>query len=68
MSIKLPYVKLGTVPFGAALVKNKRLMPKVGDTIFIKEDNPKKSAYNNPWKRVCVDKVKDDYCWFVHGV
>lgn len=61
----LPYVKLGTVPFGTARVKSKRKLPEVGDTIFIREDNDKKTKYTNPWIKVKVDKINGDVCYFV---
>jgi hypothetical protein len=62
----LPYVKLGTVPYGPARVKSKRSLPVVGDVIFIKENNDK-SKYQNPWKKVRVDMVKNEEVYFVSG-
>ena len=61
----LPYVKLGTVPFGPARVKNRKERPKEGDIIFIRENNPKKTLYQNPWIRVQVDQVRDNEIFFV---
>lgn len=69
MAIKLRYVKLGSIPFGPALVKSKRKMPKVGDIIYIRLDNSDKILYDNPWKRVKVDSINEDgSCHFVHSV
>jgi hypothetical protein len=65
--MKLPYVKIGTMPYGAAVVKSKRKMPKVGDIIDIRPDNGDKNIYSNPWKTVQIDEINDD-CVFVHGV
>lgn len=62
----LPYVKLGTVPYGPARVKSKRSLPVVGDIIFIKEDNDK-DRNQNPWKKVRVDMIRDDEIYFVSG-
>ena len=67
MSLKLGYVKLGTMPYGAALVKGKRKMPKAGDTIQIRPDNGDKNKYSNPWKWVKIDSI-DENCVKVHGV
>jgi len=64
MPIRFPYVKLGTMPFGPAIVKGKRTMPKVGDRIKIRLDNGDKSIYSNPWKEVRVDSMNDN-CVFV---
>lgn len=66
--IKLPYVKLGTMPYGTAIVKSKRSLPKVGDVIFIRYDNGKKNKHTNPWIRVRVDKINEDACYFVSGI
>ena len=67
--MRLPYVKLGTIPFGPALVKSKRIMPKVGDAIQIRPDNGDKSIHSNPWKWVKIDSINEDgSCHFVHGV
>ncbi len=66
MSIELSYVKLGSIPFGPALVKSKRTMPKEGDIIYIRYSHIK-SLYENPWKRVRVDKI-NDCCHFVSGI
>ncbi len=67
--IRLPYVKLGTIPYGAAVVKSKRSLPKVGDIIFIRYDNGKKNKYTNPWERVRIDKINDDgVCYFVSRI
>ena len=63
--IILPYVKLGTVPFGTARVKSKRKLPEVGDTIFIRENRTDKDKYSNPWIKVKVDKINEDVCYFV---
>ncbi len=69
MSIRLPYVKLGTMPFGPVLVKSKRKMPKEGDKIEIRPDNGDKSIWSNPWKWVKIDSINEDgCCHFVHGV
>lgn len=65
--IKLPYVKLGTMPYGAAIVKSKRSLPKVGDVIFIRYDDGKKNKYTNLWIRVRVDDI-NDVCYFVSGI
>lgn len=62
----LPYVKLGTVPYGPARVKSKRSLPVVGDIIFIKEDDDK-DRNQNPWKKVRVDMIRDDEIYFVSG-
>lgn len=62
--IRLPYVKLGTIPFGPARVKSKRKMPVVGDVIFIRLDGGKKNLYSNPWIEVRVDMI-NDVCFFV---
>jgi hypothetical protein len=64
--IILPYVKLGTVPYGPAIVKSKRSLPVVGDIIFIKENN-NKNRYQNPWKKVKVKMIKDNEVYFVSG-
>lgn len=64
--IILPAVKLGTMPYGPARVKSARKFPQVGDNIWIKEAYSKKDKYNNPWIRVKVDKVDDNYVFFVH--
>lgn len=68
MGYKLPYVKLGTMPFGPAVVKYKRVAPKVGEIVEIKEADPecefcgtrmkKKDKYNNPWIDVRVDMIR----------
>ena len=70
----LPYVKLGTKPFGCAVVKSKRTMPKEGDIIEIKEADyscvyfgkalKRKNKYDNPWIKVKIDKINDN-CFFV---
>lgn len=65
--MKLGYVKIGTMPYGAALVKGKRKMPKVGDKIQIRLDNRDKNIHSNPWKWVKIDKI-DENCVFVHGI
>ena len=65
--MKLGYVKIGTMPYGAALVKGKRKMPKVGDKIQIRYDNGEKSIYSNPWKWVKIDDINES-CVFVHGI
>ena len=65
--IKLNYVKMGTMPYGAALVKYKRKMPEEGDIIQIRYNNGVKNIYTNPWKWVQIDKINDN-CVFVHGV
>lgn len=67
MSIRLPYVKMGTMPFGPALVKSKQTLPDVGDKCQIRPDNGDKSIYSNPWKWVKIDAVHPN-CTFVHGV
>ncbi len=67
MSLKLCYVKMGTMPYEAALIKGKRTLPKEGDTVQIRYDNGDKSLYSNPWKWVKIDKVNEN-CFFVHGV
>ena len=66
MSVKLPYVKLGTMPFGPALVKSKRTMPKVGDIIDIRLDNGDTNVYSNPWKTVKIVSMNEN-CVFVKG-
>ena len=65
--IILPYVKVGTVPFGCARVKNKRKLPKEGDTIFIRENRDDKDKYSNPWIEVKVETSNVD-CWFVSKI
>ena len=65
--IILPYVKIGTVPFGPARVKSKRNLPEEGDVIFIREDNDNKDKYNNPWIKVKVESINPN-CWFVSSV
>ena len=65
--IKLNYVKLGTQPYGAALVRGKRKMPIAGDKIQIRLDNGDKNLYSNPWKWVQVDSINEN-CVFVHEV
>jgi len=64
--IILPYVKLGSVPYGCARVKSKRKLPEVGDVIFIRENRTDKNIYENPWKQVKVDEI-NDVCYFVSG-
>jgi len=66
VSIKLPCVKIGTIPYGAAVVKGKRKMPKVGDIIQIRPDNGDKNIHSNPWKCVKIDDINEN-CVFVHG-
>lgn len=65
--IILPYVKLGTVPYGCARVKSKRTLPLVGDVIFIRENRTDKNKYENPWIEVIVDSFNTD-CWFVSKI
>jgi len=69
----LPYVKIGTMPFGCARVKSKRTMPKEGDIVEIKEADyscvyfgkqKRKNKYDNPWIKVKIDKINDN-CFFV---
>jgi hypothetical protein len=67
MSIRLSYVKMGTKPYGPALVKGKRTMPDIGDRIQIRPDNGDKSIHSNPWKWVIID-AQHESCTFVHGV
>jgi len=61
--MKLNHVKLGTKPFGPALVKSKRKMPKEGDIIYIRHTHIK-SIYSNPWIMVKVEKINSN-CVFV---
>jgi hypothetical protein len=61
--MKLSYVKLGSIPFGPALVKSKRKMPKKGDFIEIRHTHIK-SLYDNPWIKVEVNDINDS-CVFV---
>ncbi len=61
--MKLGYVKLGTQPFGPALVKSKRKMPKEGDIINIRHIHIK-SIDSNPWIEVKVDEINSS-CVFV---
>ena len=63
----LPYVKLGTKPYGCARVRGKKEMPKEGDVIFIRENRDDKDIWNNPWIKVIVDHFNDN-CYFVSGV
>lgn len=58
--IILPYVKLGTMPYGCARVKSKRYLPSEKDIILIRENRIDKDIYNNPWICVRVDKIKGD--------
>jgi len=67
MSLRLDYVKLGTMPSGAALVKGKRKLPKAGDRIQIRYDSGDTNLHSNPWRWVRVDSVNDN-CFFVHKV
>ncbi len=64
--MRFNYVKLGTMPFGPALIKHKRKMPKVGDIIKIRLDNGK-DIYNSPWIMVCVKEINDS-CVFVSRI
>jgi len=61
--MELYCVKIGTKPFGHALVKSKRKMPKEGDTINIRHAHIK-NIYSNPWIMVKVKKINSD-CVFV---
>jgi hypothetical protein len=65
--IILSYVKIGTVPYGCARVKNKRTLPKIGDVIFIRENRIDKNKYDNPWIKVKVDSFNQN-CWFVSKI
>lgn len=67
MSIRIPYVKIGTKPFGPALVKSKQTMPDIGDKVQIRLDNGDKNIHSNPWKWVKIDASHPN-CMFVHGV
>ena len=66
--ITLPYVKLGTIPYGSAIVKNKRKLPEVGDIIFIRENRTDKDKYNNLWIEVRVKSINTKVCYFVSKV
>lgn len=57
---------MGSIPYGPARVRNKKKMPKAGDVIWIREDDPSKTIYTNPWKQVIVDEVRDGTIFFVH--
>ena len=65
--MKIGYVKIGTQPFGAALGKYLRIMPKVGGKIYIRHDNGDTNTHSNPWILVVVDRVNDN-CVFVSGI
>jgi hypothetical protein len=58
--IILSYVKLGTIPFGCAVVKSKRKLPKVNECIYIRQYRKDKNKYDNPWIEVNVDKIDED--------
>lgn len=64
--MRFNYVKMGTKPFGPALIKSKRTMPKEGDIVEIRLDDGDKNIHSNPWKRVKIDKINEN-CVFVHG-
>ncbi len=67
--IILPYVKIGTQPYGTARVKSKRKLPEVGDVVFIREHRDDKDIYSNPWIEVTVDSINEDNsCHFVSKV
>ncbi len=55
------------MPYGAAVVKYKRTMPKAGDIVEIRPKNGDTNIYSNPWKRVKIDRINEN-CVFVHGV
>lgn len=57
--MRFNYVKIGTIPFGPALIKSKRKMPKEGDIVYIRLDNGK-SIYSSPWIRVKVDNINEN--------
>ena len=64
--IILPFVKLGTIPYGSAILKSKKNLPKIGDIVFIRENRKDKDIYSNPWIKVKIDKVNNGVCYFVH--
>lgn len=66
--IILPYVKIGSMPYGCARVKSKRKLPEEGDIIFIRENRDDKDKYNNPWIEVKVESINEDVCWFVSKI
>ena len=58
--VKLSYVKIGTFPFGPAVVKSKRTIPKIGDIIFIRENRNDKDKYSNPWIEVQIESINEN--------
>jgi hypothetical protein len=63
----LPYVKLGTMPYGCARVRGKKEMPEEGDIIFIRENRDDKNIWSNPWIQVKVDHFHES-CYFVSKI
>jgi len=63
MAIEFNCVKMGTKPFGSAIVKGKRKMPKEGEIIQIRRSG-EKNLYQNPWIRVEIDEITE-HCVFV---
>ena len=63
----LPYVKLGTMPYGCARVRGKKKMPEEGDVIFIRENRDDKNIWSNPWIQVKVDHFNES-CYFVSKI
>lgn len=66
--IILPYVKMGIIPFGSAIIKSKKVFPNKGEIVFMKQHRVKSKDSNNPWIKVKIDEIINNDIYFVSKI